>query len=118
MKSQNQNESQKSSSESSKPKKQKIPLSEEFFYESEEVMEDVVNEDMFEKEIDMYTNSMYTNSKVINPKEPDLLKFWFDSSLIYPNIAEVAKKVLALPATQFESERNFSMSGRTLESRR
>jgi hypothetical protein len=105
--------SQKSSTESSKPKKQKISLSEEFLYESEEEMEDVVNEDIFEKEIDMYINS-----KVINPKEPDLLKFWFDSSLIYPNIAEVAKKVLALPATQFESERNFSMSGRTLESRR
>jgi hypothetical protein len=30
----------------------------------------------------------------------------------------MAKKILAIPATQFESERNFSASGRTLESRR
>ena len=38
-----------------------------------------------------------------------------DSSII----AILAKKYLAVPATrQFESERNFSMSGRTLESRR
>ncbi len=28
------------------------------------------------------------------------------------------KKILAIPATQFESERNFSANGRTLKSRR
>ena len=48
----------------------------------------------------------------------NILKFWYDYAKIYPNIAKFAKKYLAVPATQFESERNFSFSGRTLESRR
>jgi hypothetical protein len=32
-------------------------------------------------------------------------------------IAKIAKIVLSVPKTQFESERNFSISGRTLEDR-
>ena len=48
----------------------------------------------------------------------NILKFWYDYAKVYPNIAKLAKKYLAVPATQFESERNFSFSGRTLESRR
>ena len=48
----------------------------------------------------------------------NILKFWYDYAKVYPNIAKLAKKYLAVPATQFESERNFSFSGRALESRR
>jgi len=37
---------------------------------------------------------------------------------ISKKLAKIAKIVLSVPATQFESERNFSISGRTLEDRR
>jgi hypothetical protein len=94
-------------------KKKKMTLSEEFLYESEEEIEESEDVDNFEQEIDSYLKAV-----ILSSNKSDLLKFWFEYSTVYPNIANVAKKILALPATQFESERNFSLSGRTLESRR
>jgi hypothetical protein len=55
--------------------------------------------DEYEKEVELYSKAVLTGTS-------DLLKFWFE----YSNIANVAKQVLALPTTQFESERNFSCS--------
>jgi hypothetical protein len=37
---------------------------------------------------------------------------------IYKKLAKIAKIGLSVPETQFEYERNFSISGRTLEDRR
>jgi hypothetical protein len=75
------------------------------FFESEAV-------DNFEQEIDSYLKAI-----ILSSNTSDLFKFWFEHSTVYLNIANVAQRILALPATQFESERNFSLSGRTLESR-
>jgi len=61
------------------------------------------------KEIDEYLNASFPNYK------SGVLKFWYHYAKIYPNIAKLAKKYLAVPATQFESERNFSFSVRTLD---
>ncbi len=89
-----------------------MPLSEAFLYESdEESNAEEMNE--YEKELDLYLKANFSSTE-----STDLLKFWLNFSNVYPNIAKMAKKVLAIPATQFESERNFSASGRTLESRR
>jgi hypothetical protein len=92
-------------------KKHKKTLSESFLYDSDDEQEVAETGDEYEKEVELYSKAVFTGTS-------DLLKFWFEYSTLYPNIANVAKKVLALPATQFESERNFSCSGRTLESRR
>jgi hypothetical protein len=61
---------------------------------------------------------LYLKTSCSNTESTGLLKFWVNFSYVYPNIAKMAKKILAIPATQFESERNFSANGRTLKSRR
>ncbi len=94
-------------------KKKKMTLPEEFLCESNEETQETQAINKFEQVIDSYSKTVFLSSNTL-----DLLKFWFEFSTVYPNIANVAKKILALPATQFESERNFSLSGRTLESRR
>ncbi len=45
----------------------------------------------------------------------DILYFWKNNAIKYSKLAKVTKIVLSV---QFESERNFSSSGRTLEDRR
>ncbi len=57
----------------------------------------------------------YLCAKTLNT---DILYFWENNTIKYSKLAKVAKIVLSVPATQFESERNFSSSGRTLEDRR
>jgi hypothetical protein len=66
----------------------------------------------YEKELDLYLKANSSNTE-----STDLLKFWVNFSNVYPNIAKMAKKILAITATQFESERNFSAYRRTLKSR-
>ena len=48
----------------------------------------------------------------------DLLKFWYENSKEFPILFNIAKKVLSIPATEFDSERNFSLTGRICENRR
>ena len=60
----------------------------------------------------------YFNAKFKPEKTDDLLKFWYLNSTKFPVLFQVAKKLLAVPATEFESERNFSITGRVCESRR
>ncbi len=55
----------------------------------------------------------YLCAKTFNAE--DILYFWKNK---YCKLAKITKIVLSVPVTQFESERNFSISGRTLEDRR
>ncbi len=48
----------------------------------------------------------------------DILYFWKNNAIKYSKLAKVAKTVLSVPKTQFESERNFSSCIRTFEDRR
>ena len=56
--------------------------------------------------------SKYFNYKFGNENFDDLFSFWFKYSNEFPILYKVAKKVLAIPATEFESERNFSVTWR------
>jgi hypothetical protein len=58
----------------------------------------------------------YLCAKTFNAE--DILYFWKNNTNKYCKLAKIAKIVLSVPKTQFESERNFSISGRTLEDRR
>ncbi len=58
----------------------------------------------------------YLCAKTLNTEH--ILYFWKNNAIKYSKLAKVAKIVLSLPETQFESERNFNSSGRTLEDRR
>ena len=60
----------------------------------------------------------YFNTKFKAEETDDLLKFWYLNSTKFPILFKVAKKLLAVPATKFESERNFSITGRVCESGR
>ncbi len=111
--SQTQTQSKALQSKEPEKKKNKMTWSQEFLYESDEETEETQAVNKFEQEIDSYSKTVFLTSNTT-----DLLKFWFEFSTVYPNIANVAKKIWALPATQFEKEINFILSGRTLESRR
>ena len=86
------------------PQKKQKTQAENLFSDSEDEEE---TSDI-SKEINSYFEAKFSKSQ-------DILKFWHMYSTIYPNISRLARKYLSVPATQFESERNFSMTGRTLE---
>ncbi|CAF2440996.1 unnamed protein product [Rotaria sp. Silwood2] len=48
----------------------------------------------------------------------NLLQYWDANKSIYPNLARVAKKILAIPASNTSVERLFSDSGNTITDRR
>ncbi len=82
-----------------------MSLSEAFLYESEEESNTAEEMNEYEKELDLYSKANFSNTELT-----DLFKFWLNFSNVYPNIAKILKKILAIPAAQFESERNFSAS--------
>ena len=88
----------------------KVKISDIFNYDSD--TEEDVNESKSSVEFHRYLNAKF-NSK----ESEDLLKFWFLKSKEFPILYQVVLKVLAVPATEFESERNFSITGRVCESR-
>jgi hypothetical protein len=110
--SQSHDGSQQIQSQEQVVKKRKLTNFEESLYDTIEENE-TTNEDEIQTEIEFYSKAVISANESF-----DLLKFWFKYSTTYPNISRLAKIILSLPATQFESERNFSLSGRTLEPRR
>lgn len=58
------------------------------------------------------------NSKFNTEETDDILKFWFNKRNDFPILYKVVKKILCIPATEFESERNFSITGWICDSRR
>ncbi len=112
MTSQSHDGSQQIQSQEQVVKKRKLTNFEESLYETIEENE-TANEDQIQTEIEFYSKAVIPANESF-----DFLKFSFKYSTTYPNISRLAKIILSLPATQFESERNFSISGRTLEPRR
>jgi len=43
---------------------------------------------------------------------PSLLKWWRDNYKLFPELAKIARDVLAVPALECAVEREFSISGR------
>jgi hypothetical protein len=60
----------------------------------------------------------YINTKLPFTKDDTLLGWWNNHSLIFPQLALLAKSLLGVPASSATSERVFSASGRILEKRR
>lgn len=48
----------------------------------------------------------------------DILGFWKHNQNMFPSMARLARKILCVPASSVSCESAFSISGRTLESRR
>lgn len=63
-------------------------------------------------EIDKYANSETAE------KDQDLMKLWRDSALLFPALANVARKYLSCPASSVYSERLFSEAGNVYEEKR
>lgn len=51
-------------------------------------------------------------------KKFDVLEFWKDNVKLMPKLSSIAAKVLSIPATSTPSERNFSIAGIVVNSRR
>nr|CAH7720965.1 unnamed protein product [Callosobruchus chinensis] len=51
-------------------------------------------------------------------RKDDPLKWWQARGLLYPQLADLAKKYLCVMATSVPSERIFSKSGQTLSEKR
>ncbi|CAF3101790.1 unnamed protein product, partial [Rotaria sp. Silwood2] len=60
----------------------------------------------------------YINTKLSFSSADTLLGWWNKHSLIFPQLALLAKSLLGIPASSATSERVFSSSGRILEKRR
>ena len=85
-------------------------LSNQFDDESEEEEYSISNA---REEYEQYLNSKFNSEETEN-----LLKFWYLNSKKFPILFKISLKYLCVPATEFESERNFSTVGRVCESRR
>jgi hypothetical protein len=60
----------------------------------------------------------YMKKKFVCPKDVDILKWWKDRSIIYKQLSRLALALLSIPARSATSERIFSETGWTLETRR
>ncbi len=60
----------------------------------------------------------YTKKKFVYPKNVDILKWWQNHSIIYKQPSRLVLALLSIPASSSTSERIFSETGRTLETRR
>jgi hypothetical protein len=60
----------------------------------------------------------YINTKISFSKDDTLLGWWSKHSLLFPQLALLAKSLFGVPASSATSERIFSSSGRILEKRR
>nr|CAI5861409.1 unnamed protein product [Callosobruchus analis] len=54
----------------------------------------------------------------LNLRKNDPLKWWQTRALLYPQLADLAKKYLCIMATSVPSERIFSKSGQILSEKR
>lgn len=60
----------------------------------------------------------YTGQGAVMANDRDLLGWWKMNSEQYPQLANLARSVLAIPASSSKSERVFSAAGRTIVQRR
>ena len=60
---------------------------------------------------------IYLNSDLL-PEGSDVLKYWSGQENVYPTLADLARKYLAIPASQASSERLFSTGGAIARDRR
>ena len=60
------------------------------------------------------------NPRLRNPAQEvtDILQFWNGKTTTWHDLSQVARGLLAVPATSTSSERSFSLAERTLEERR
>ena len=70
-----------------------------------------------ENEIARYVNNAEQGSAELT-SDMDVLLWWRDHAKIYPLMANLAKKYLAVQATSCSSERTFSTGGRTVTNTR
>lgn len=61
--------------------------------------------------------NQYIKCDVIERKA-DVLEWWLEHRVDFPNLAILARKYLAIPATEASSERLFSAAGNVLTDRR
>ncbi|CAF1124545.1 unnamed protein product [Didymodactylos carnosus] len=61
---------------------------------------------------------LYIESTVTFGKDETVLDYWKKNETVYPTISKIAKRILAIPATDTSAERLFSQSGNTVTNRR
>ena len=71
--------------------------------------DDVIIDDSPQAEIDMYFAEPPSHQMLYKP-----LAWWTANQSKYPSLAELAKKMLAIPSTSSPSERVFSAAGNTV----
>ena len=64
-------------------------------------------------ELDLYLED---ETRIHNNMNP--LSYWNSNKSLYPNLAQIAKRILSIPATNTSVERLFSHSGNTVTNRR
>ena len=74
---------------------------------------DLQTQPMEKSELDLYLEDETRIDNNMNP-----LSYWDSSKSLYPNLAQIAKRVLSIPATNTSVERLFSHSGNTVTNRR
>jgi len=80
-------------------------------------MEDAFFGDLYQSSTTTVVNEVDTYLVSVESGE-NILEFWKEKEEQWPRLAVVAKRILAIPATETSSERVFSIAGRILEDRR
>ena len=60
---------------------------------------------------------LYLADETRIPNNMNIISYWHLNKSLYPNLAQIAKRVLAIPATNTAVERLFSHSGNTVTDR-
>lgn len=60
----------------------------------------------------------YIDHKTPKDDHFDILSWWQDHAHLFPNIAQIARSILAIPASSAASERDFSCAGYVIQERR
>ena len=81
--------------------------------EQMEVENNITPSDAAKNEIQLYISGQFTSVKRTNP-----LRFWKANESSFPLLADLARKILVIPATSGESERHFNTSGDVVDSKR
>lgn len=75
-------------------------------------------DDVVEFNVRNSTQELFAYQNEVFDKSDNVLEWWEKNSSRFPLMAELASKILAIPASSASSERSFSTAGRVIEKRR
>ncbi|CAF1152767.1 unnamed protein product [Adineta steineri] len=107
-----------SSKTNSKTTNKRLKKKKNNFIKENDVMVEFAGDPEDDSDDDSDELERYLKTKLSFTKDDTIIQWWNKHSLLFPELALLAKSLLGIPASSATSERIFSASGRILEKRR